>query len=235
MLSRIIDGKFRRIMQAGFILSALFGLFGCGSDGDVPLFQTPDWIDSGNFGINIELRREKADGGALLLKPDTKPSLIKRYDPQARTLTNVALENWEAATGAITRCEEQSKPFGRLEIDPETGQLVDENKAVVLTKGKHVIDFVRSPSGTKAAVLSADGYRRSGSFFPVGGADGGTTGQKWHQVYSLEKRRMEPGATRIPLAEVFDNPKPCWSADDKFVVYIVPLFSSLSIVDNEQP
>jgi hypothetical protein len=235
MLNRIIDGKLQPIMQAGFILSALFGFFGCGSNGDVPLFQTPDWIDSGNYGINIEIRREKAEGGALLFKPDTKPTLIKRYDPQAKTLVNVAPESWDMAAGTIARCEEQSKPFGRLEIDPETRQLVDENKAVVLTKGKHVMDFVRSPSATKVAVLSADGYRRSGSFFPVGGSDGAASGQNWHQVYSLEKRRMEAGATRIPLAEAFDNPKTCWSADDKFVVYITPLFSSLSVIDNEQP
>ena len=235
MFSRIIDDRISRVMRAGVILGALFASFGCGSDGDVPLFQTPDWVDSGNYGINIELRRERADGGALLLKPDTRPTLIKRYDPQAKTLTDVSPESWETATGAIAQCEKQGEPFGRLQINSETEQLINEDKAAVVTKGKYVMTFVESPDGKKVAVLSADGFRRSGSFFPVGGTGGGTTGQYWHQVYSLEKRRMETGATRVPLAEVFDNPKPCWSADDKFVVYITPLFSSLSIIDNERP
>lgn len=220
-------------MRAGFILGTFFGFFGCGSRGNAPLFQTPDWIASGNYGINIELRREKADGGALLLKTDTKPSLIKRYDPQAKTLVNVASENWERAVGAIARCEKQFPPIGHLDFDPDINQLVDADKVVIPTKGRHVMRLVQSPSSKRVAVLSADGFRRSGSFFPIGAADGGATGQYWHQVYSLEKRRMESSATRIPLAEVFDNPNPCWSADDKFVVYLMPLFSSLSIIDNE--
>lgn len=230
MINRIINGKLQRIMQAGFILSALFGFFGCGSNGDVPLFQTADWIDSRHYDMNVALRRESQAGGALLLKLESKPELIKRYDPSTKTLSSAASESWEAATGDVARCEKQFAPFGRLDFDPDSNRLVDADKTAVPTKGRHVMRLVESPSGTRVAVLSADGYRPNG-IFPIGGG-AGTSGQHWHQVYSLSERRMETDAARIPLEKRFVNLEACWSADEKFVVYYDPIFSFLSIVHN---
>lgn len=207
------------VRQILLICGSVLPSLGCSPQGDVPFFETKDWLGSYQ---GLALRRENVEQGALLLRSKSKPDLIKRYDPNSKTLVNVAPEVWDRAGGAIAECEDQS------------GYLSDEDRQGFVLKGKQERTLAESPSGTRVAVLSASGVGSPSSIIPFLGGSSAIIGPHWHQVYSLEKHQMEPGAVRIPVTLEWNSFRACWSADEQFVVYHESSFYFLSIVHLKQ-
>lgn len=221
--------QLKRVILCGFLLSFPC----CARTGDVPLFETPEWEMNPEYKVGILLRRENnaAQESALLIKHETKEPFVRRYDPRSKTISVVSPETWDATNAPIARCEEQFAPDTRLlAVNPETKRLTDERGDVVPTKGENILNLVWSPQKKRVAVLSAGGAAGSEYSILPFGSGSGASGQYWHQVYSLETRKMESSAIRIPTKQGFTSLRACWSADGAFVVYYEVTFSFLSVV-----
>jgi len=200
--------------------------------GDVPLFKLDLWHDVGPLNGGLMLRREAGSSGALLIK-HSKRAEVYAYDPAKRSLAPAAQGAWERATGTIVECE---KPFSSinpsLRIDGKTNKLMDGTREVE-TAGKTVLNLSASPSGRLVAVHSSTGSTTEGLMPALAG--GHPTGQRLHQTFALPEVKTVGASVRLPVQSEKDHLLPCWSADERFVVYYEILFFYLSIVEVEPP
>jgi hypothetical protein len=200
--------------------------------GDVPLFRLDLWHGEGALRGQIMLRREAEGSGALLVKHSQRPE-VYAYDPASRSLTPAAQGAWQRAAGTVAECEKQFSPdTPPLRIDGKTYRLVDGSREVE-TAGKTALAVIASPSGHLAAVLSSTGARTDGTLSALAG--GHPTGQRLHQTFTLPDVQPVGPAVRIPVQSDSDHLRPCWSADERFVVYYHILFYYLSVVEVDPP
>jgi hypothetical protein len=200
---------------------------------EVPLFGLDLWHDGGGalYG-QIMLRREAEGSGALLIKHSDR-SAVYAYDPAKRSLSPAPEGAWERAAGAIAECGAQRAPeYSVLHIDGQTHKLM-AGSSVVETAGKTVLDVLASPSGRRVAVLSVTGTIREGLLPFL--ANGGPTGQRLHQTFTLTEAQPVGATVRLPVLRGRDYLTPCWSADEQFVVYHHILFHYLSVVEADPP
>jgi len=198
--------------------------------GDVPLLKTPAWefqaLDEFK-GDQLMLRRETEAGGALLLKR-TDLETVYRYDPQKRTVSAVTGAAWQNAGGAISKCRSQmfaGVSSGLRRDDREHKLFAGERE--VRTAGAIARNNLTSPSGKWAAVHSAAGPAVQ-SILPFAGDL--IYGQRYHEIVSLPDANRVGPPVRIPVTDRNDFLEPCWSADEKFVVYTTYFFNLLVVV-----
>jgi hypothetical protein len=176
------------------------------------------------------MRRENhGSTSGLFLKHSVVP-VIYRYDPAAQALHTVGLAEWQSATSPIANCEEQLSPNPRtLEINSTAGgKLVDGSGRTIATAGTFTENLIVSPDGKWVAVLSANGPK-SASLLPfLGGPQ--PLGQRYHQVISIDDLKWIGSAVALPVADKSDVLTPCWTADEKYVVYTDLVFSSVLVV-----
>ncbi len=212
---------------AAIVLTILSGSWCCAMTTQVPLFDTPEWRMNLKYEVGLRLRRERAEGGALLIKHD-ESTLVRRYDPEAQTLANVGVDSWERAAGAIARCEGQFPPDrALLWTDNQTGKLHDA-QVEIQSAGPTILNLTAAPQGDKVAVLSAKG-KKPISLLPFGGGSG-ASGEYWHQVWSLRTHAYLGPAVRIPTHGNYASLRACWSMDENLIVYYEVTFSYLSVV-----
>lgn len=201
--------------------------------GDVPLFRLDLWHDGkGSLRGQIMLRREADGSGALLVKHSQRPE-VYAYDPERRSLAPAAQGAWERATGTIVECE---KPFSPIEpglrIDGKTHKLMAGSREVE-TAGKTPLAVTNSPSGRLVAVHSSTGAMTEGILPALAG--GHPTGQRLHQTFVLPEAKPVGPTVRIPVHSDSQHFRPCWSADERFVIYHDILFYYLSVVEVDPP
>jgi len=215
-------------LRAAAAVLVLFDIMCCVRAERRPIFETPEWAGDLKYGVGIGLRRERADGGALLIKHD-ESAVVRRYSAGAERLEIVGADVWERAGGAVARCGEQFHPDAALlGTDPNTGRLRDA-RGEVPAAGGAILNLTAAPRGDKVAVLSATGSK-PGSILPFGGG-AGASGQYWHQVWSIRERRFNGPAVRIPTPRSHDSLRACWPADEGAVVYYEVTFSYLLVVE----
>ena len=194
--------------------------------GDVPRLRTPEWEFRGSDGYStplLLLRRETETGGALLLKR-TGLEAVYRYDPQSRSIRAVTDAEWQNAGGPIARCLDQGHVLRR---DDREHKLFAGNREIP-TAGGVAIDDRRSPSGKWVAVHSAAGPVTK-SIIPDGSYV--IFGQRYHEILSLPDLVRVGKPVRIPANENRGTMQPCWSADEKFVVYTDDAFWMVAVVE----
>jgi hypothetical protein len=212
------------VCAAAVALTLFVGWIMDSARGDLPLFKTRMWQRRGS----LTLRREADGGGSLLLRHSERDAVYK-YDPAGRSLALADEKEWRDAKGEVAECDKQFHPSPFvLEIDPKTHRLSAGGREV-RTAGHAVLDMRISPSRKRVAVVSAEG-RGSGSVFPTLGGGGGT-GRHYHQVFSLPDVKTGGEPVRLPLGGEHELITPCWSADDRFVVYTDTLFFSLTVAE----
>jgi hypothetical protein len=201
--------------------------------GDVPLFRLDLWRDGMPLHGQIMLRREAESSGGLLIKHSKRPE-VYAYDPAKRSMSAAAQGAWERATGAIVECEKPSLPdYSVLHIDGKTLKLMNGSREVE-TAGKTVLALSASPRGRLVAVHSSTGSMTGGLMPALAG--GHPTGQRLHQTFILPDVKPTGASVRLPVRSNDDHLQPCWSADERFVVYYDQiLFFYLSIVEVEPP
>lgn len=200
---------------------------------EVPLLKTPAWHGGmPEHGEQIMLRRETRDSGTLLLK-HTKHDTVYRYDPTAASLTAVSEQTWKAANGPIAECAKQFPPPPNvLDIDKASNSLIAGTRRIT-TAGRTVLKLVESPSKRWVAVLSASGPLMP-SLVPFSGGSA-ASGEHYHQVISLPGAVPVGKAVQLPLERDSDLLVPCWSADEKTVIYHEILFTYLTVVETKVP
>jgi hypothetical protein len=197
-----------------------------------PLFTLDLWQGEKALHGQMMLRREAEGSGALLIRHSERPT-VYAYDPAKRSLTPADEGAWERAAGAVAECEAQAPPpYSVLHIDPETHRLLAGSREVG-TAGKTALVLRASPSGRRAAVLSATGSIVEG-ILPFSGGSG-ASGQYLHQTLSLPEATPVGATVGVPVRRSGDSLTPCWSADERFVVYYHVLFFYLSIVEADPP
>jgi|ERR1043166_638415 hypothetical protein len=205
---------------------------------DVPLLKTPDWElkDLNEYRDTFLLRRETADGGALLLKR-TDIETVYRYDPKARTVKAVNGSVWENAGGQIRNCKDYMPPavYSRQQpvvrayphIDVPTKRLLIDQREVK-TAARYPIETQQSPSGRWLSVLSGAGPSIP-PLLPLSGD--WVLGQRYHEVLSLPDGSRVGSAIRFPVLDTKDFGSMCWSADEQFVVYTSWTFRALVVIE----
>ena len=212
-----------------FTLGVWLGLKTRLNRGDVPLLKTPAWefqhLD--DFEGQLMLRRENEWGRALLLKR-SELETVYRYDPNRSTIGAVPAARWENATGPIAKCRDQllaGVNSGMRRDDHDHKLFVGERQ--VSTAGRYVLNSVASPSGIWAVVVSAQGPAVP-SLFPFGDL---IYGQRYHEVIALPDGVRVHRSIRIPVNDRNDFLEPCWTADEKTVVYTTYFLNLLVVVD----
>ena len=198
---------------------------------DVPLLQTPEWKDKRIGELytgRLQLRRETETGGPLLLRRvDLEP--VYRYDPQTRTLNAATDKEWLNASGPIANCMDQLAKPGRVRIRVDHGThklLVAERE--VSTAASIALSSLSSPGGNWVAVLSATGPIVPPLTLLSGDR---VLGRRYHEVKSVPDAVSAGNSIQIPVVNTVTTLQLCWSADEKFVVYIDGSFSSLVVVE----
>ena len=198
--------------------------------GDVPLLKVPAWefraLDESNG--QLMLRRDTEAGGALLLKRNGLET-VYRYDAQTRSVSAVTDAAWQKATGQISKCVDQLyvSPRSVLNRNDRDHKLFAGDREVQ-TAGAIVRNNLTSPSGKWAAVVSAAGPAVQ-SILPFSGDL--IYGQRYHEILSLPEAVRVGRPVRIPVTDKNDFLEPCWSADEKFVVYTTYFFNLLVVVE----
>jgi hypothetical protein len=184
--------------------------------GDVPRLTTPAWEFSDlKEGEQLMLRRETEAGGALLLKR-TDLETVYRYDPQSRRVKAVSAGEWKTAGGAIARCSTQEWATASVLRRDDKNHRLFAGEREVPTAGGFPLVELNSPSGKWVAVYSGAGPAVS-SIIPL--SPDLILGQRYHEIMSLPDVVRVGKPVRIPVEHYYDYLQPCWSADDKFVVY----------------
>jgi len=103
----------------------------------------------------------------------------------------------------------------------------------ISTAGHTVLKLTESPSKRWVAVLSASGPLQT-SLVPFSGGST-ASGDYFHEVLSLPGAVPVGNAVQLSLERDSDVLVPCWSADEKEVVYHEILFTYLSVVETRVP
>lgn len=198
---------------------------------DVPLLQTPDWENKHIGELNsgqLQLRRETEAGGSLLLKRIDLET-VYGYDPNTRTLGAVSDKEWSGARGPIATCAEQlatPDPVRVRIVRSERRMFVGQRE--VSTAASIPLGYLTSPSGKWMAVLSANGPVVPAVMLFSGDR---VLGARHHEIMSLPDTVSAGSSIQIPVPNTLTTMQPCWSADEKFVVYNDGSFSSLVVVE----
>jgi hypothetical protein len=213
------------------ILTTLpFCLTESGARGTAPLFMLPAWQEIGlEYGDQLMLRKS---GDALLLK-HSRHDTIYKYDPSRQSLTAVSNAEWLRTNTPITECGKQGYPSpSLLKIDTQSHQIFAGDRTIKAA-GRTALKLTEAPSGKFAAVLSASGNADT-SIIPFAGGSG-ASGQYYHQVMSLPDVRAVGQPVRLSVRRKYDSLIPCWSADERYIVYHQVTFNYLSIVTTDLP
>jgi len=193
-----------------------------GSHRNVALFPLPEWQNLGlQYGDELMLRA--STNGALLLK-HTRSEIVYRFEPR-QSLTAVGSTEWNRLKSSIAVCAWQSPPMSVLRID--SYKLFASDRPIT-TAGRTVLKLASAPSGKRVAVLSASGSAAT-SILPFVGASG-ASGRYYHQVMSLPEVEPVGQPVEVPMQHEYDSLIPCWSTDERYVVYHEVTFHFLSIV-----
>ena len=217
-------------MTLGMIILTVmpFCLKESGFGGEVPLFPLAAWQGVGlQYGDQLMLRNESEATGALLLKHN-RLDTIYRYDPRRRTLSAESDAVWRGAQTPIAECGKQGYPTpSLLRIDTQSHRLF-AGERVIQAAGRTALKLAAAPSGKFTAVLSASGEAGT-SVLPSSGGSG-ASGQYYHQIMSLPDAKALGQPVRLPVQRSYDSLIPCWSADEKYIVYHQVTFNYLLVV-----
>lgn len=163
---------------------------------------------------------------------------VYRYVSGARQLEALPREAWQQATGDICDCDFQPQiiPMG-FQFDDVAHSLTLRDQAVA-TAGPWVFGVAASPSGRYLAVGSADGKLRDHRIGFFAGFD--ATGEPWHQVLRTKDATPVGASILLPYTIRKAMIRPCWSPDERFVVYPDGSAAKVCIVEtglasNERP
>ena len=176
-------------------------------------------------------RRETVDGNALLLKRDDIET-VYRYDVHTRSLSAVTNQEWVNASGPISKCSGlgSTPPAVGVRFDGPNFKVIIRDQPVA-TAGRIALDYLVSPTGNWVAILSA-----TGPVIPTLLYDRGRVlGQRYHEGAPVPGAASTGKPIRIPIISTTGVQLPCWSADENFVVYTDPNFSSLVVVETSLP
>lgn len=186
--------------------------------GDVPLLKTVAWEFRAlnEFeGERLMLRRETGAGGALLLK-HTDLKTVYWYDLRTRALNEIGEAEWEKARGSVGHCgAQQTGATSVLRRDDRQHKLFAGEREIP-TAGGIPLDELRSPSGKWIAVHSAAGPAVA-SILPF--SPDLALGQRYHEIMSVPDIVRVGKPVRIPVDVYYTYLHPCWSSDEKFVIY----------------
>jgi len=153
-----------------------------------------------------------------------------RYDPETDDVEPADADAWELSPGRVTTCGEEYTPIKEVYGKRVSGQamlIIDGSKLPVAAAGpgKSAI----SPTGELVVVVSADAEIEL-SLIMGGGGRLGSQRQHYHQVASLKEEAWVGEPLRIPMVTRLAGreAKPgrdylvdiCWSADERYVVYV---------------
>jgi hypothetical protein len=221
-----------RVVTLGMLILTALPFCGTesGSRDEAPLFTLPAWQDVGlEYGDQLMLR-ESVDGDALLLKHSRRDTIYK-YDPSTHSLTAVSNAEWLRTNTPIAECGKQGDPSPLLlKIETASHQLFAGDRPIKAA-GRTALKLTEAPSGKFAAVLSASGNADT-SIIPFTGGSG-ASGQYYHQIMSLPDVQAVGQPVRLPVRRKNDSLIPCWSADERYVIYHQVTFNYLSIVTTD--
>jgi hypothetical protein len=184
---------------------------------------------------SLLLRADPSSPNALLLKASNREVAL-RFDPSDKKLRPVDDQLWERAATQTMDC---SKPYPLLQgvgrghdvrIYNQQSELIVAGRKVSTVGGIPMI-FQISPSGRWIAVSSAAGPWGKESNFPFAGNP--LYGDRYHQTISLPDGKTVGNVFRIPKAGKYDWPFPCWSPDERYVVYYDPESLDLIIAETD--
>ncbi|UCC31890.1 MAG: hypothetical protein JSU86_06350 [Phycisphaerales bacterium] len=193
---------------------------------DVPVFaiSNPGWGD-------LHLRLESEASDILLLTradpdssiPHYRTGAVYRYEPTTQTVREVSVEQWNKATGKITRFDTMRPSLHWRHVAVKNGAILvsgdNIDSRTVETTGETALRRKVSPEGDLVAVLTADGEHdpvQHGWVFPSGG---GYRGQHYVELFTFRDMQRRRPALRIPLTTEEGIESACWSADGRYIVY----------------
>ncbi|MFH1109343.1 MAG: hypothetical protein V1790_09135 [Planctomycetota bacterium] len=147
-------------------------------------------------------------------------SPVFRYSLANKTFKQVKFSEWLNAAGEIASCKEQwMLPNPAWNVNSASHSLTFNQKHVT-TAGRIVLQSVIAPSGGLVAVLSADGEYKdaSGLFFYLSSPQS-ASGRRTHEVFRADSAERIGAPVRLADAGKGLGTVPCWSPDDRVVVY----------------
>ncbi|HNQ22653.1 MAG TPA: hypothetical protein PKK06_06125 [Phycisphaerae bacterium] len=197
---------------------------------DLPVYDTPGWEDA----YQLLLRGSSPDAADLLLRTVTPTeaagadlaasvpppdSVIYRYQPGAERLEPVGAAAWTAATGVVCDCRAEAQTIDPFAFDLPSGTLKFQGR-VLSTAKPTVVNAVASPSGRYVAVFSAKRKQHfSLSPVPFIGGGGWSYEEQYHEVFERSDGTRVGKPVALPPPEMW-IPAPCWSYDERYVVYV---------------
>lgn len=133
---------------------------------------------------------------------------VYAFDPNTETFTVIENSEWDDATTPVQDCCPSLAEDGPLTLSNRQLLFLGQPVSVV---GGTAVDLDDAPSSPVAAVLSTNG--RIGMFST-------TSGQNYHQLFSMETGRAIGPALRLPTGGLNnDRTFIGWSDDERFVLY----------------
>lgn len=147
--------------------------------------------------------------------PESVSRGIVRYTPGAEALEELPVSAWDAATGEVCDCLRQqlSATLAPFTFDPPRFK-----DRPIQTIGAHFQRAAASALGHYVAIVSASGELHQPLISHLGGAR--ATGPYYQQVFRKTDGTAVGEVVRLPFSEQTDWTGPCWSNDDKYIVYI---------------
>lgn len=204
------------------------------------------YVDFGNGVVNKGpyLRREKTDGGLLLiegagnnwdmtaeelnkysseterhLRPDAKKRYFYQYDSKSNKPVISSENKWNEAQGEIIDCSRQERGYNLA-----TNTLYTSTDKKVSAHGDYLLGSVISPSKEKIAVISVDGPKiQYPGYFFIGGGEG-IWGTRYVEIFSLIENKSLGEVKK--LGGYYENQTsllPCWSKDEEFIFVYEPV------------
>jgi len=175
--------------------------------------------------VSVLIRTDSAKN-ALLLKLSYADDVFL-YDSASKKIRQADENEWTAADGEITRCRAQEASLAStdFEITSYPTYRISLHGKKIETYGKYALRAVKSPSQRNLAILSAYGPVKSAGRIGLVGL-GGSAPDVYGQMY-VEVKRIDGGENwstpvRLGRKDFKESYRPCWSADEKFVVIYSP-------------
>ncbi len=209
------------------------GLAACEKKPEYPViepFPTTVWARPLCEGLQIRIAND-GSGDLLLMSPSTSSDVrqkmrlrsmknlpIYRYDSKTKRLSFDVSDSWSENEGptAISGKQHDLPPFGE-EFTHDLGGHTLQWHGPVPTAAPTVLAAVRSPNEKYVASLSAEGKSKTDGIVPF--SDPTVPGRRFHEVFRASDASKV--GTPVILANTTDqnNVLPCWSPDNRFVVY----------------
>lgn len=148
-------------------------------------------------------------------------SPVFRYSLANKTFEQGKFSEWSKAAGEIASCKEQRMlPHPAWSMNQPRHSLTF-NKNSVTTTGRTVLQMVIAPSVDRLAVLSADGeYKEASGGVIFFGSPQSASGPRFHEVFDANTTERIGAAVRLANAGKDVGILPCWSSDNRIVVYL---------------